>query len=144
MTCTETYKAALNRPIRPDAEFWEDGNAPFDPVVEEECLRYCKLDTLAMVIVYLAVLEATETWRQAADINPAEFARFFDDDMFHSILTDADNQVYYKECDPWTEYPYDTEIEWLTQSEVNDLPIREMYAHICPECRKARNDAGWK
>ena len=143
-TCTDTYRHALNRPTRSDAEFWADGNAPFDPSVEYECLRYCKLDTLAMVIVYLAVLEATETWREAAEIDPAEFARFFDDDMFHSILTDADNQVFYKECDPWTEYPYDTEIEWLTQSEVNNLPIREMYSYICPDCRRARNDAGWR
>ena len=141
--CTKAYGAALNRPPREGVAVWEDGNAPFDPDIEAQCLIYCRLDTLAMVIVYMAVLEATETWREEAESAIAEYARIGDDYLFHAIDLDADNQVFYTTCDTRWEYPYsyDTELEWMYDSEIANMPIEEMYTHICPECRRLRNMA---
>ena len=97
-----------------------------------------------MVIVYLAVMEATETWREQASVDVHEYAMIYSeysDGLLHIIRPDADHQVFYTACDSYTEYPYDTEIEWFYELERQNLDIRELYASICPQCRRLNNEA---
>lgn len=139
--CTTIYLATLDRPPREGVSMDEPGHAEFDANIEEQCLVYCCLDTLSMVMIYLAVLESTERWADDAYDSVAEFARFDDDDLFHFIEFDADNRVFYKGCDEeWDyPYPYDTEIEIISEAELMNMPIREQYGAICPKCRRLRN-----
>lgn len=141
--CQSYYLKALNRPVREGVPYYEDGAAPFDANTEAQCLIYCRLDTLSMVLIYLAVLEATERWREGAALTSAGYALFEDDGLMHSVLMDADNQVFYKDCDVDLEnpYPYSYELELYTEEEFNNLPIVKQYELMCPQCRRIRNTA---
>lgn len=139
--CTSRYLAALNREPRADIVPSEPGNAPFDESIIDQCLIYCRLDTLSMVVIYLAVLEASERWVTKARTNVGSFARF-DDGLFHAVEFDADNRVFYKDCDVDHEhpYPYDSELEFVSEETLQNMPIREYYKSVCPECRRMMNN----
>lgn len=139
--CTSLYLAALNRPPREGVAMSEQGFAPFDQELAHQCLIYCCLDTLSMVIIYLAVMEATDTWREMADSEYAEFAQFDDDGLMHFIEVDADRGVFYKGCDTehTSPYPFGTEVRLVPESVLQNMPIREQYSTICPKCRQMRN-----
>lgn len=139
--CTTIYLRCLDRPVRPGVPMSAEGHAEFDANIENQCLVYCCLDTLSMVMIYLAVLEATERWADRAYNEWAEFARFDDDGLFHFIEIDGDNQVFYKGCDENHEVPYDfaTELEIVPEADLANMPIREQYGSICPKCRRLRN-----
>lgn len=139
--CTTHYLACLDRPPRAGVPFDAPGHAPFDPDIIDQCLTYCKLDTLAMVIIYLAVLEGTQRWAEEAYGTPAEFIRIEDEEQFHFLVMDGDNQVFYKGCDENFSHPYDYDIpvEIISEAELMNMPIREQYASICPRCRRLRN-----
>lgn len=141
--CQSYYLKALDRPPREGVAFSEPGAAEFDADTERQCLIYCRLDTLSMVIIYLAVLEATDRWREGASMSYAGFAVFDDDGLMHSVEMDADNQLFYKTCDEYGNhpYPYSYELELYTEEEFENLPIREQYAMMCPQCRRIRNEA---
>ena len=134
--CMTRYVNALNRPHRQGADMKQDGAAPFDRTVEEQCLRYCCLDTLAMVIVYLAVLESTKRWR---DVSSSEYAwvRFSDDKLVHKAYFDGDTHAAVKVCSG--AHVDADKARLLTDEEIANLPIREQYATICPRCRASEN-----
>lgn len=142
--CTSLYLAALNRPPRQGVPLSAPGFAPFDQSIIDQCLIYCCLDTLSMVVIYLAVMEATDNWRAWADGSFAEFVRFDDDGLFHFIEVDGDRGVFYKGCDENRSYPYPmgTPVEVMPESMLLNMPIREQYAAICPHCRRIRNQYG--
>jgi hypothetical protein len=136
--CTTIYLRTLNRePIDVKAP----GHAPFDANIEAQCLRYCRLDTLSMVVIYLAVIEATERWANDAYTTAAQYVWFEDDDLLHSIVVDTENQVFYKECDEYFSepYDYDYEVEIISEATLQNMDVREQYATICPKCRRLRN-----
>lgn len=135
--CQSRYIRALNRPPRSGVDFKADGAAPFDRDIEHQCLVYCCLDTLSMVIIYLAVLEATARWRDVAESEYA-WIRFDDDNWIHKAWFDGDRHAAVKAC---TEEAIDAErAHMLTEAEIADLPIRTQYATICPRCRRFENE----
>lgn len=142
--CTSLYLAALNRPPREGVPMSAQGFAPFDQNLAHQCLIYCCLDTLSMVLIYLAVMEATDTWREMAGASFAEFVQFDDDGLMHFIDVDVDRGVFYKGCDVnrTTPYPLGEEIRVMPESTLMNMPIREQYASICPKCRQIRNQYG--
>lgn len=139
--CTTLYLAALNRPVRPNARPSDPSFAPFDQSIIDQCLTYCCLDTLSMVIIYLAVMEATDAWCDDAYNSLAEFVQFDDDGLFHFIEVDPTWGVMYKGCDTAHEYAYqmDEEVRIMPEADLENMPIRDQYALICPRCRRLRN-----
>lgn len=135
--CQSKYINALHRPQRSSASPKDAGAAPFDRNIERQCLVYCCLDTLSMVIIYLAVLEASERWNDVAS-NEYGWVRFADDNMIHKAYADGDRHAMVKVCSGEA-YDEDTQFHVLTEAEVGNLPIREQYALICPRCRRAEN-----
>lgn len=135
--CTTHYLAALNRPKRENTPANEDGAAPFDANIEAQCLIYCRLDTLSMVVIYLAVLEASNLWEEIAYGSFADYA-ILPDEKAHFIEVDSDNQVFYKGCDEYHEepLPLSTELTLISDGTLSSLPVRERYAMICPKCRR--------
>ena len=139
--CTSLYLQALNRPPRSGVLTSEPGFAPFDQGLARQCLIYCCLDTLSMVIIYLAVMEATAVWEEYTNSYFAEFVQFDDDGLMHFIDVDTDRGVLYKGCDLGHErpYPFGEEIRVIPESDLQNMPVREMYSVVCPHCRRLRN-----
>lgn len=136
--CQQYYTAALRREPNPiDAP----DCAPFDPEIEKQCLIYCKLDTLSMVLIYLAVLEATQTWREKASREFATFAKLPYSNLIHSIIFDADTQTMTAECGTTECFDYSQKIQIYTVEELNNMNIADQYNLMCPHCRRIRNEA---
>lgn len=109
--CTTLYLNALNRdPLyaEPGNEqlYYKDGAAPFPKSIEKQCLRYCRLDTLSMVIIYLAVLEAREKWQAEASGNIMLFK--FRNGINHLVENDDPDAVS------------------MSEEELCDMDVREM------------------
>lgn len=144
--CTERYTRALSRPPRANVPYDAPGAAPIDEDIISQCLVYCRLDTLAMAIIYFAVLEATAKWRESAQDAWSEYHYIEDDGRYHAIYFDGDSYAFYTYCDDYQEKPlpvedFEDDISLQTELEVNRLPIREYYSSICPRCRKITNRA---
>lgn len=130
--CINAYTDALRRPIRQGVGFYEDGAAPFDAEVARQCLRYCSLDTLSMVIAYLAVLEDTERWRRGVSGVSSGYARFMDDGLIHKYAEDGG--ALYKDCCGYgREYSKD-EASILLQADIDMMAPRSFYGALCRNC----------
>ena len=128
--CTTRYAAALNRPQRDNCPIDVDGQSPFD----------CCLDTLSMVLIYLAVLEATQLYEDAVARYAGQYAYFPAEDMYHSVYYDGDANEYYAVCDSQRQHPYSgDQIQLVTQGYLDNINIREFYSHVCPSCRQDWN-----
>ena len=132
--CQDRYIEALERPQRPDAELYENGHAPFDQDVAQQCLTYCCLDTLAMVVIYLAVLEGTEKWLEEAG-NGTRWVRYRGSDVFHRV--GGGDGVPNTLCGTRTVEAEDDMYELFSDADILNLPIREQMTLICPHCRQA-------
>lgn len=126
--CTTKYSAALDRPWRDGVPYDEDGAAPFDPDIEAQCLRYCCLDTLAMVIIYLAVLEATDRFEKGYGSEVSEYVLFHDDGKFHKCIVDGDKKTVQKLDCPSMIYSWgDDMVEVMLNWDVLDMPMGEYF-----------------
>ena len=147
--CTKRYCAALNRPPREGVAWDAPGCAPIDENIINQCLIYCRLDTLAMAVIYFAVLEATEKWRQEAGESWSEYHYLNEDGKYHALYFDGDRYAFFTYCDDYQDNPlpvedFEDDISLQTELEVNRIPIREYYSSICPHCRKITNQANPK
>lgn len=140
--CTSRYLSALNRPPRSGVSPHQDGNAPFDSSVESQCLRYCRLDTLSMVLIYLAVLEGTQRWREVANGKFGDYAKF-SDGLYHAVIFDADTKTYYKACDHSHNEPHDysESLDLVSKHTLDRMNIRDFYGSVCPHCRRLNNES---
>lgn len=138
--CTNLYCAALNRPPRAGVDIHEDGNAPFDQNIASQCLRYCCLDTLSMVMIYLAVLEETENYRI---VNEHKVGQFIEtpDGMYHSVYADGDRQCVVCVCDG-SEIPWD-EAYLVSQMTLDAMSPDEFFSRVCPDCRRSWKGDSW-
>ena len=126
--CTTKYSSALDRPWRDGVPYDEDGAAPFDHDIEAQCLRYCCLDTLAMVIIYLAVLEATDRFENGYGSEVSEYVLFHDDGKFHKCIVDGDKKTVQKLDCPSMIYSWgDDMVEVMLNRDVLDMPMGEYF-----------------
>jgi hypothetical protein len=118
-SCLSNYTHALNRPI----------GAPFPHTTEYECTRYCCLDTLSMVLIYLAVLEQTEIWRSTD-----RFGDFVEmgDGLFHQAQYESGNAVSL--CGNRVEPASDVRL-W-SRNDIDSIPAPEFFKMLCPACHR--------
>lgn len=133
--CQDHYIKALKRPKRDGVHTHVPGHAPFNQDVAKQCLTYCCLDTLAMVVIYLAVLEGAEKWFEDANTE-VRWVRYRGSNIFHRVADGGD--VANMLCSAGSVDPDDNDgYELFTDAEVLNLPIREQMTCICPHCRQA-------
>lgn len=116
--CTRRYTMALNR----------KRSVPFDEGIREQCLRYCCLDTLAMVIIYLAVIEATDRFESGVGKQVSDYVLFHDDGQLHRCIVDGDRKTVAKTDCPSLIYSWDDDmVELRTNNQLSELPIRDYF-----------------